>query len=84
MSAFFDTELCKDLDLGPVEPGKRLFRIEMGDGRALILGAELEVDDGGMSDLRRQVPTDREVCEGVEYASRLMAGNPKFLRGGQD
>ena len=82
MSAFFDTELCKDLDLGPVEPGKRLFRIEMGDGRALIIGAELEVDGGGMSDLRRQIPGDRDVCEGIEYAAEMMKG--KFLRGGQD
>lgn len=83
MSQFFDCELCRDLNLGPVEPGKRLFRIEMGDGRALIIGAELEVDDGGMSDLRRQIPTDREVCEGVEYAAEMMRGR-KFLRGGKD
>lgn len=81
MSAFFDCELCR-WSMTPVEPGKRLFRIEMGDGRALIIGAELEVDDGGMSDLRRQIPTDREVCEGVEFAAEMMKG--RFLRGGQD
>lgn len=79
MSEFFQTELAKDLDMGPVEPGRRLFRVDLGGGRALIIGAEVEVDPGGMADIRRQVATDLEVCQGIERAAAMM--RPRIQRG---
>lgn len=82
MSEFFEAELAKDLTGVAPEPGRRLFRLELGSGRSLILGAEVEVDPGGVADIRREIPGDGDICAGVERAAAMIRG--ENLRGGQE
>jgi hypothetical protein len=82
VSEIFDKELAKGFNLESPEPGRRLFRIDLGGGRSLILGAEVEVDPGGFKDIRREIPGDADVVLGLRYASALT--REPALRGGQE
>lgn len=82
MIEIFDKELAGTLNFEPGEPGRRLFRVDLGDGRSLILGAEVEVDPGGLHDFRREIPSDADVVLGLRCAA-AMTREPA-LRGGQE
>lgn len=77
MNKLSDCELAKEL-----VPGKRVFRIELEPGKALMIGAELEVDPGGMADFQRAAAGDAEIVAGIARAYAL-ATNLENLRGGQ-
>ena len=65
MNKLSDCELWKEME------GRRVFRIELGGGTSLMVGVELEVDPGGISDLRRERAGDVAIMAGLSRAYAL-------------
>ncbi len=85
MKGLLDLELGYELG----GAGKRLFRVEVGDKRAVVIGFEAEVDPGGLRDFRHEAATDVDIAAVLRRAVVLLERGESgevvnHLRGGQD